>query len=302
MADWYFRNPQRNGGGLKSCPGCRNLVRFDEEFCPYCAQRLRAPGGVRGLVKRLENVPFLATKTLIGLIGLFFLLQMVSDLFLPGKTPDGGLFMILVSKPETYVRMGSNFHPYVQLFGECWRFLTYCFLHFGLIHIVFNCWAFWDLGRLAEQFWGPRQVFATFILTGIVGGAASYGCDYIWNYPEIGYSNSAGASGAICGVLGLLIGAYYRNKFHIGEYLGPRLIQWAALILVMGLVGRFDNAAHVGGLISGGLLGYFLVPSRFSRNIGRDTKIWNAAAIVSVLLFLVCYGFAAVFYFTAVLV
>lgn len=285
MADWYFRNYQ-GGAGLRSCPGCRNLVRQDEEFCPYCARRLRAPGGVRGLLGKLRRVPFLATKTLLGLIALGFLLQMLSDALLPAQLRDSkgmGLFSLLVSNSATYIRLGSNFFPFVQSYHEYWRFLSYCFLHFGLIHILFNSWAFWDLGRLAEGFWGARQVFATFILTGICGGAVSFG----WNYLITGgfpTANSAGASGAICGVLGLLIGAYYRSRYHIGEHLGPQLVKWALMILVLGLVARFDNAAHVGGLVSGAALGYFLPPKRDGEGYRRQLKIWNALAVLSLVL------------------
>ncbi len=297
MADWYFRNQQSQGGqgGLKVCPGCRNLVRSGEEFCPYCARRLRPASGIRGAVRKILAKPDIATTSLIGLIAFVFLLQIVADLLLPAryKSPGGmDLFSLLAASNLTYVRMGSNLQHLVAVYGEYWRFLTYCFLHLGLIHIGFNCYAFWDLGRLAERMWGARQVFATFILTGIGGGAASY----IWNVMAGRPANSLGASGAICGILGLLLGAYYRNRHHVGQFLGSQLIRWAVYILVFGLVVRADNAAHIGGMLSGGLLGYFLAPTNRSRHLDRDMKIWNAMAIVSFILMIVCFGFAVAFY------
>lgn len=290
MADWYFRN---NQGALQSCPGCRNLVRANEEFCPYCARRLRPEGGMRGLVKRVRSMPFIATKALLGLIVLFFLLQMVTDLILPNAPRAGsGIMGLGTSKMPTYTLLGSNFNVITLGYGQYWRLLTYCFLHFGFIHIFFNGYAFWDLGRLAERLWGGRQVFATFILTGVVGGLASAG----WNMLMGQGANSAGASGAICGMLGLLIGAYYRNKYHLGEQLGSQLIRWAVIILAMGILGGFDNAAHLGGMLSGGALGYFLPPTRNSRTPARDTKIWTAAAILALVLMLAAFGFMAEFY------
>ncbi len=300
MADWYFRNNNQNNNtahnGLKVCPGCRNLVKPSEEFCPYCARRLRAAGGVRGWWRKTLSRPFVATRFLLGMIVAVFVLQFVADFFLPAQyripMRGGGIFGLLTANPLTYIRMGSNFHPFVAEFGQYWRFLTYCFLHFGLIHILFNGWALWDLGRLAERLWGPRQVFATFVLTGIAGGFFSFA----WNMALSNWSNSAGASGSLCGILGLLLGAYFKKKHQIGEYLGSQLIRWAVMILVFGLVAGADNAAHIGGMMSGAVLGYFLSPTDHSRTLERDMQIWNYAAIVSLALLVVCAAFAVVFF------
>ncbi|MCC8181116.1 MAG: rhomboid family intramembrane serine protease [Planctomycetes bacterium] len=293
MADWYFRNKQNN---LKPCPGCRNLVRSTEEFCPYCARRLREEGGLRGGIKKILSRPFAASRSLVILIGAVFVLQFLADLFLPAQYRSGsggGFFSLLTASPITYIRMGSNFHVFVYAYQEYWRFLTSVFLHFGLIHILFNCWAFWDLGRLAEKLWGSKEVFATFILTGIVGAWTSYG----WHMYVSSPVNSAGASGAICGILGLLLGAYYRNRWQIGQFLGSQLMRWAVYIIIFGLVAGADNAAHIGGMISGAALGYFLAPtSANSANRVRDSKIWNILAGLSLLLLVVCFVFAVVFY------
>lgn len=294
MADWYFRGgPKQNN--LRSCPGCRNLVRTDEEFCPFCARRLREGSGARGLLRRLRRLgdaPEIATRALLGMMIAGFLLQMLADLFLPVqfRTPGGGL---LVANMLTYIRLGSNFHLYVAAFDEYWRLLTYCFLHFGVIHILFNSWAFWDLGRLAERLWGARETFSTFILAGIAGGGASY----VWNMWVLhAPKNSAGASGAICGILGLLLGAYYRNKHHVGEYLGSQLLRWAVYILVFGLLFNADNAAHIGGMAAGAALGYFLPPARGGKRTDRDERIWNILAVASLALLAVCVMFAAAFF------
>lgn len=294
MADWYFRGgPQKNN--LQTCPGCRNLVRRGEEFCPFCARRLAAEGGVRGMLRSLMARPDSMTRILLGAMIVMFLAQLAAELTLPAELrrgAGGGLGSFLAVSSMTYIRLGSNFHPYVAFFHEYWRLLTYCFLHIGIFHILFNGWALWDLGRLAERLWGWKQLFATFILTGIVGGAFSLG----WALLSGHMSNSAGASGAICGVLGLMLGAYYRNKYHVGEFLGSQLVRWAVMILVFGLVIGADNGAHLGGMISGGALGYFLPPTSHSKTYARDMKIWNALAAVSLALFLICYAFEAVFF------
>lgn len=294
MADWYFRNNKPNS--LQVCPGCRNLVRRGEEFCPFCAKRLRAEGGLRGFLANLFSRPDSMTRLLLGMMVAGFLLQFAADFFLPDafrNARGNGLGSLMGSNTMTYIRMGSNFHYLVVVDHEFWRWVTYCFLHIGVLHILFNGWALWDLGRLAERLWGARQLFATFILTGIVGGAFST----IWNIYLLGRGgSSAGASGAICGVLGLLLGSYFRNKYHVGEFLGSQLIRWAVMILVFGLVMGADNAAHIGGMVSGAGLGYLMPPTNTSRTPGRDGKIWKALASVSLVLLLVSLGFAVYFY------
>ena len=176
--------------------------------------------------------------------------------------------------------------------SQIWRFVTSIFLHFGLIHILFNCWAFWDLGRLAEKFWGAKQVFAAFILSGAAGSAASF----FWKTMVMGQPvNSAGASGAVCGILGLLLGAYYKDRRHIGEYLGSQLIRWAVMLLIFGLVAGADNGAHVGGFLAGAVMGFFLPPTTTSRQPARDQRIWDILAIVSVVVVVVAFVFGFVF-------
>ncbi len=297
MADWYFRG---SGGGkpnnLIVCPGCRNLVRRGQEFCPFCARRLRAESGVRGWIRGAFAAPDSMTKFLIGCLVAVFLLQFASDFLLPEQLRDPGrgfLGGLMGANSLTYIRMGSNFHYLVGAYHEYWRWLTYCFLHIGILHILFNGWAFWDLGRLAERLWGARQVFAVFTLTGIAGGALSS----FWNLAVLGrFANSAGASGAICGILGLLLSAYYKNRYHVGEFLGAQLVRWAVMILVFGLVIGADNAADIGGMVAGAALGYFLPPTATTKTPGRDGKIWRGLTAASVVLVIVCFSCVVYFY------
>lgn len=292
MADWYFRNQQKQS--LQTCPGCRNLVKKGEEFCPFCAKRLGPESGVRALFRRVLARPDAVTRIILGMMVAMFLVQLVVEMMLPAGFRElgrGGLFSFLTVSGNTYIILGANYTPLI-LAGQAWRFVTYCFLHIGLLHILFNSWAMWDLGRLVERMWGGMQLFATFILTGVAGGFASFAwANYALGAPRL----SAGASGAICGVLGLLLGAYYRNRYHVGEYLGSQLLRWAIYILVFGLVAGADNSAHIGGMVAGGLLGYFMPPTRTTNTGARDAKIWRILAVISVVLLVAAYAFDIVF-------
>ena len=294
MADWYFRSDKP--GNLFVCPGCRNLVRRGQEFCPFCARRLAPESGVRAWLTGAFSAPDSVTRLLLGMMAAGFILQIIADVFLPEQLRDRGQGLMgafMGANTLTYIRLGSNYQFLVAAHHEYWRFVTYCFLHIGIIHILFNGWAMWDLGRLAERLWGARQLFATFILTGIAGGMLSFAWNvYVFGRP----ANSAGASGAICGILGLLLGAYYKNRYHVGEFLGTQLIRWAVMILVFGLVVGADNGAHIGGMLSGAVLGYFLPPTDRSRTPDRDFRVWRVLAWLSLALLVVSLACALWFY------
>jgi len=152
---------------------------------------------------------------------------------------------------EISVRYGANFGPYT-LSGEWWRLFTYMFLHGGAMHIFFNMWCLWDLGQLCESLYGRRTYAAIYLITGLSGGLASVA----WN-PQV---LSVGASGAIFGLAGALIASFY-----LGEFSLPRaaisgtlrsLVIFAIFNIGFGqLVGGIDNACHIGGLVSGLILG-----------------------------------------------
>ncbi|HYM78681.1 MAG TPA: rhomboid family intramembrane serine protease [Candidatus Dormibacteraeota bacterium] len=146
---------------------------------------------------------------------------------------------------------GANYGLYT-LTGDWWRLLTYMFLHGGAMHIFFNMWCLWDLGRLCESLYGRWTYAAIYVITGVTGGLASVG----WN-PGV---TSVGASGAIFGLAGALIASFY-----LGEFSLPRvaisgtlrsLVIFAVFNLFIGqVVGGIDNACHIGGLVGGLALG-----------------------------------------------
>jgi rhomboid protease GluP len=146
---------------------------------------------------------------------------------------------------------GANFGP-DTLSGDWWRLVTYMFLHGSLMHIFFNMWCLWDLGRLCESLYGRWTFAAIYFLTGIAGGLASIA----WNPVVL----SVGASGAVFGLAGALIASFY-----LGEFSLPRiaisgtlrsLVIFAVFNLVIGqVIGGIDNGCHIGGLVSGLALG-----------------------------------------------
>lgn len=164
----------------------------------------------------------------------------------------GGGF--LVPNGDVHVALGSNFGP-LTLQGQWWRLLTCQFLHFGIVHLAFNSMALWQLGPLAERLFGRWHFLLLYLVAGIGGGFGTL----LWR-PEV---NSAGASGAIFGVIGGLLAFVSRRDLGVPLrlmfYLRRQLLTFGGFSLAAGfLLPGVDNAAHVGGLVTGYLCGLVL--------------------------------------------
>jgi rhomboid protease GluP len=161
------------------------------------------------------------------------------------------------------VRLGSNFGPYTAD-GDWWRLLTSMFLHLGLIHLAFNMWALASFGPLVERLYGSVTYLVIYMVAGLAGALASIS----WR-PEI---NSIGASGAIFGILGALIAAQLRNARTIPESVLKPLrnssIIFIGCALFAGLASKgVDNAAHIGGMAAGFLVGLAVSRPVTGRNL-----------------------------------
>ena len=160
------------------------------------------------------------------------------------------VFLAMVLSGHTPIAWG-NFGPYTTD-GEWWRLFTSLFLHFGVSHILFNMWALAAFGPLAERLYGSVNYLLIYLVAGVIGSLASIS----WRPDVI----SAGASGAIFGVLGALLAAQLRvgNTFpnNIVRPLRNSTLVFASCALLVGFMHTgVDNAAHLGGLAAGFLLG-----------------------------------------------
>lgn len=153
------------------------------------------------------------------------------------------------------VRYGAKENDLIQQ-GQYWRFVTPLFLHANALHVGLNMLNFLVLGIFLERLVGHLRFLLIYLVTGVISIIASY----IFSPLEV----SVGASGAIFG----LVGAYsifvlvHRNAFPRGGI--PALLWLVAIIGInLGLgfaISNVDNYAHIGGLVSGFLLGWFFMP------------------------------------------
>lgn len=140
--------------------------------------------------------------------------------------------------------------------GWYWQLFTATFLHAGLTHLAFNCYALFILGRDIEGLYGPLWFTILYLLSGLAGSVAWY---------VLGSSDpSVGASGAIFGLFGAQAAFFLRNRQLFGA-LGRQRLTNVAVLLVINLVLGFtipniNYIAHLGGLAAGFLLGLIFAP------------------------------------------
>lgn len=203
----------------------------------FSAQAMAAPPVPVRLAPQLGGVSVRAVPVTVGLIvANFAAFAAVFVIF--GSTGDpGGL-----------VRAGANVKSWVVARGEWWRLASSMFLHMGFLHLLLNMYGLWILGRLVEQTHGSMRTFAIYMLAGLAGALASAG----FGAPGM----SAGASGAVLGLLGALIAelALHRDAYPKrwrATLLAPLLFVAAAQVLIGFFYPAIDQWAHVAGLVAG---------------------------------------------------
>jgi rhomboid protease GluP len=179
--------------------------------------------------------PFL-TYVLIGMNLAYFLLMVFGGLHLFPNPVEGSI------DQRVLIDFGAKVNTLIQA-GEVWRLFSSTFIHIGIIHLAFNLYALLALGRLTEEGLGHRRFFIIYILSGLGGSVASF---------LFSSALSAGASGAIFGLLGALLYYSYKQPALWKSGLGMNLVFVILINLGFGFIQPgIDNFAHLGGLITG---------------------------------------------------
>jgi rhomboid protease GluP len=159
-----------------------------------------------------------------------------------------------VESMEPYLLFGAS-NGAATTNGEWWRLVTSIFVHFGLMHLLLNMWALYQAGHFLEKLQGRWIYTLTYLGSGLAGGLLSIAVhgDKVW---------SAGASGAIFGVYGAILGYMVREKQGLppGIYkpMMKSTLSFAAYNILYGMKDGVDNSSHIGGVLSGFVLGWLL--------------------------------------------
>lgn len=164
------------------------------------------------------------------------------------------LIFTLLGKSEDVLFMqqyGAMYEPYVIEGHEYYRLLTSVFLHFGIEHLLNNMVMLGAIGYHLEPEIGRIRFLLVYFLSGIGGNI----CSLLFNVSFENVVVSAGASGAVFGLMGALLCAVLRNKGRIGRLNKRGVLVLVVLSLYLGLTSSgVDNAAHIGGLFCGFML------------------------------------------------
>ena len=142
--------------------------------------------------------------------------------------------------------------------GEIWRLVTVTLVHANLIHLGLNMYSLWIIGPIVEQAWGRRMFLLFYLLTAVAASTASF---------LFSGGPAVGASGAIFGLVGVVLAgtrAHHPVLDRRSRQIVPQLGMLVILNLAIGFfsAGTIDNAAHIGGLISGIWLGIVVPPGK----------------------------------------
>src|SRR5204862_8077157 len=211
-------------------------------------------------------------------------------LLLMGESSEISTRILLTAFPEEVLRAyGAKTNYAIHFDHEWWRFVTPIFIHVNFPHVLINMYSLWVIGPWVEKLYGSAKFVVFWVATGVAGVVASYLTVIPGARPGLigsfliksGDEPSAGASGALFGLIGVLFvfGIKYRRELPEGfkRAFGTGLLPVILLNLGIGFLGRgfIDNAAHMGGLLSGAALASVVSYKRPGARTGV-TIAWRA--------------------------
>lgn len=259
------------------CPHCRAFITTRDRVCPYCHEKvgpraidLRNPGAILGGL--IPHAGFTTAMILLVNFGIYA----ATVVYSMGAGNPSALTDI---EGMTLYRFGAKYRPGILQGGEWWRLVTAGFLHGGILHILMNTWALFDLGAQVEELYGASRMIVFYFLSTVGGFLAS-----TW------WSNalSVGASAGLFGLIGVMIAVGVKSQTLLGRAIRGMYVRWAVygmlFCLLPGL--RVDNAAHLGGLAAG--FGCAML-SGAPRRAGGEELFWRSAAGVCLALTAYCF-------------
>ncbi|MGA9768074.1 MAG: rhomboid family intramembrane serine protease [Blastocatellia bacterium] len=270
----------RNEPAFRDCPACGNPTPVERADCIHCGNRsIEAIAAEQEAAKanRFINALFARsnpfTMIFIGInLGVFALEWLAG-----GMSALSADIMVLRA-------MGAKENLLINTQHEYWRFITSSFIHIGFLHLLFNNYALFIIGQEIERIYGSARFVILYIVSGLVASMASY-----YFNPD---ATSAGASGSIFGLFGVMATFAFKYRKELPEFLSKdirrRIIPVIIINLAFGFIVRIvDNSAHLGGLLSGVALA-FIIP--YKRPDERATAgIWRALQIICLAVTLISF-------------
>ena len=255
------------------CRGCGSIVGAGQKQCAVCGASVSSnpttTNKPRAVVADSETLRF--ARAVLDRPYKFTIILLVTNIFvflLMWQT-SGMPFSVLAPLPnEVLIPFGAKLNYFIQTRHQWWRFVTPMFLHVNVLHLMVNMYSLWIVGPYVEKLYGSAKFVVFWVTTGVAGVVASYltvrpgmsvgpVARFIFKTTD---DPSAGASGALFGLVGVLFvfGIKFRHELPEGfkRAFGTGMLPIILINLFIGYLGRgfIDNAAHLGGLVSGAML------------------------------------------------
>ena len=235
----------------KICPSCGALVGISATRCHECGASLRF--SLVALSKKFSAVFGEYESPVTSALLVANILMFGVSLVLTMQAGEaGGLHILAGMSGEASYKLGISLpFGYLLQDHQWWRLVTAMFLHGGLLHIGLNMMSLMQLGPALEELYGSARYFFLYVFTGAFGFFVSALTGHF----------SLGASGALLGLVGAMLAITSKRGGSFMRDLRSRLITSVAILFVVGFMGAFriDNAAHLGGLAAGFVIGKIFV-------------------------------------------
>ena len=230
------------------CPNCSKLISADEPACPHCG--VSRPGVwwkslpvTKGLLSGDRII-----KTIMYTNAGMYVISLIMNPTRMGLSINP--FTFLSPTSNALLLLGSTGTIPIDEMHRWWTLISANYLHGGILHILFNMIALYQIGPLVLREYGVSRLIILYTLSGVIGFLVSY---------LAGIRFTLGASAAVCGLIGASL---YYGKSRGGSYgqaVYKQISGWVVGIFLFGfLVPGINNWGHGGGIVGGIILGYLL--------------------------------------------
>lgn len=289
------------------CRSCGAIVGAREPQCAVCGTPTALTPEQLQAYRRTDHETIRFARAILNRPNMFTIVLLVTNLFVfllmwESSGMSSQVFWSAFPEP-VLVAYGAKLNYLINAPNyQWWRFITPMFIHINLPHVLINMYSLWMVGPYVEKLYGSAKFVVFWVLTGICGVVASY----LTVRPNLATGSlarfifksmdvpSAGASGALFGLVGVLFvfGIKFRHELPEGfkRAFGTGMLPIILINLFIGYVGRglIDNAAHLGGLLSGAALAAAVEYRRPGERRGIATA-WRVLQVAA--LALVVVGF-----------
>lgn len=234
---------------------------------------------------RMMNRPVILTWWLLGVNVVFWIAAKFHGMWLGDQGLAGGYL-----GAEQLTFFTGMKHNEAISGGAWWRLISSQFVHLDILHLVFNGYGIYVLGRFLERCYGMRRMLVLYLTSGTVGAFASF---------LINPAPAGGASGAVYGLVGaaVVFGVKYREYLpsELSTALTVGLLPWIILSLGIGFLETIpmDNAAHIGGLLTGAAIAWTMSSKLRQKDSGwTDRVVWALTALCAAALVWTLWGWS----------